>query len=1013
MVKLDNWQTKAEKAALRRIQSKQLKTQKQTTRQNKLAAQTFMAFLQEHNDAIVQSSTSPEIRIDIWADAKSAKEQQQEQQQQQQVTTIGEGRPRSSSHSLAPDNDPYYLKDRKGRVRSNSDAMAYASFNQRNATGGGGSDGKKNGRTRSGSMNACSDGSSSLGHDDSESFERSVAPRMCLKYFFGTCSATLTLSNGSRNRRKSPSKNCGGSSGAGVVVNCCEHGWHRLANRTGDSFISSSPLKHKDNQHNIDDKTLASILLHNEGSDRFETNQKSLQMALQSITSHFATTDDDTTNVPTSMDSKSHHSVLFSCHGTEKDTDVRLADVISRALSQYGCSISSITYVVMQGILVFDRYQGGLCLSSAEQEVLLFGGSRRRSVSIGEYNERRSRSLSVHVEPERSNIDSSSRSEEVIHSRTDTDIHSLHQHLVQYLPGQVLEYILKFLPVSATAILPQVCKAWNKEIGRSSPELWRHLLESHEWPCMVEFTDQSCVEETTKKYRDAFVAHYTARRDVLALKEGLELHFDRASADSSRCGKDVASFDFKDTIGQPILGQPLVEFWSDTRILVGSSRDRTLHLYDVIDSSTGNGKRCKQSVRVSIPFANSRRKSYELTAMKLDTSSIGCLFCSGDLWNLDQDIWLVVVQKEDLLCAGKGGNHVSELERHARSAFQLQETILEYMSSSSDIDTELHQWLDDRCLLHEDGVDREALKIYIADDRLVACGDGNFLMEVYISVVPKPGDLEDDDYELPPEPRVIGKIVLFNSSLGRIQWVSPQSCFVEVASLFGGGGPIEFGGVTAMFLTSMEEAVGIVVKGPDCIQCSSISLPRFRYGLTHLAAAMTSAEVVLTQEYYSRLFFPGDTQETVVRKAILHLVNRENGSSCLFDGFPNGCLLAQVIQLREDYLIVLCRSEDTLVNNQDQQNANLRLLHIPSRKTTFQANIEKSISRENIPVSMTCDGGLIAVGVQGSGIFLAGHSVSHTCNETWTNKKSKKKKWTRGKGKRDGFCRGMRQSMGG
>lgn len=70
MVKLDNWQTKAEKAAERRTVGKQRKQQRDRTRSNKALAQKLLAFLDQHNDMLLSSlsySSSP-LEIHIWTD---------------------------------------------------------------------------------------------------------------------------------------------------------------------------------------------------------------------------------------------------------------------------------------------------------------------------------------------------------------------------------------------------------------------------------------------------------------------------------------------------------------------------------------------------------------------------------------------------------------------------------------------------------------------------------------------------------------------------------------------------------------------------------------------------------------------------------------------------------------------------------------------------------------------------------------------------------------------------------
>ena len=1021
-MKLDNWQTKAEKAAERRVRSKQLKNQKQQTRHHKALAQQFVAFLQEHNDAIIRSS--PEITIDIWTDTKKtqlsycddtpAGLDDGSQHGPSEANTRNDkmkGRPRSNSHSVAHQESPQTPSRQKGRPRSNSDAITYTSSPSNTKSYG---SGKKKGRPRSASNASDTTTCSTPWNDTSGSTDTTkIAPPLCLGYFFGSCSATLVADGGMYSRRKHgpvPKKYHHAPQ--------CANGWHWLssANENNGTYTNGSPTKTKATPN-----TLASILIgkgqnNSNGKtsqDRLQANQTSLKASFESAALHFGTTDDGMATLhsqPCGMDMLCHHSLSVACH----DEKERLADALSVALSQNDFPIGSIAYVVMQGMLVFDRYRDGVVLTKNEQELLLFGGSKRRSVSIGENGECRGRSGSLQQESERST--NSSRTEVNNVDPEDimvTDNHNMHQRLVQYLPGQLLEFVLSFLPVSATALLPQVCKAWNHEIGRSSPDLWRHLLERYQWPCVVvddgtTTPSASSVEETTTAYRDNFVSLYEAKRDLLAVKLGLEQLLGRASTNpcaslSSASSKDVAAFDFIDTIGPPISGQTLMQMWSDTRVLVGSSRDCTLHLYDVIDSSNGTGKRCKQSVRVKVvPFASTRKRPYELTAMQLDNSTIGCMFASIE--EEIPDVWLVVVQREELLCAGKGGNHISQLGDGVLETFNLQGKVLESIAASGD--DEIVAWLIGHDLRHGGVLDTEELSATIASNRLVACGDGNFLFEAYLSLSPSVYD-----YGERMQSGTLGKIFLFSSSLGKILWISPQNCDPLGNTLVGLGQRIPAGDMHACFTSSLSEAVSIVVNGSGRVECSGIPIPPPARSPNGMCVAITSSEILLVEQYVEEIQ-DGD-QSTRRMKGILHLLGRKDGTACSVDGdLFEGGLLAPILSLRNEFLIALCASNAVIDNYQEQVQIIARLFHIPSRQVIHEATIEASLTAQCLPLSFACDGGPLAVSARDTGMFVAGHGVAYTRNDTWGNKKTKKKKWNRGKTKKDGYARGMRQSMG-
>ena len=744
--------------------------------------------------------------------------------------------------------------------------------------------------------------------------------------------------------------------------------------------------------------------------DPLQENQNvtSLEASSERAASHFGAAEEN--EFSGGMDMMCHHGLSVPCHNNESNgIGQHLADALSSALSQNNWPISSITYVVMKDMLVFDRYRNGMVLSDTEQELLLCGGSKRRSISMGDHGDRRSRSGSMQEDSEHFNGNNEDD------SNHDTggglvaleNMYSLHQHLVNHLPAQVLEFILSFLPVGATAILPQVCRAWNHEIGRSSPNLWRNLLKRYKWSCAVKDLASAPVEQTAAMYRDIFVSHYKARRDLQAIKLGMDQLLSRASNNpcpdvrgGSANNKDVAAFDFQDTIGTPIVGKTVLQMWSDTRVLVGSGRDCTLHLYDIIDNSSGAGKRCKQSVRVKVaPFANTRKRPYELTMMQLDLDIVGCLFATCE--EETPGVWLVVLQKEELLCAGKGGNHVPCLGDGVSDTFDLQKEVLACIAKSND--DKVVAWLMEHNLGPEALIDTEDVTVTVAADRLVACGDGNFLFEAYIAL-----SHALNDYNARTTVDTLGKIFLISSKKGQITWISPHNCDPNCVSL----ARISTGAMSACFISSSSKVVSVAVKGPQEVECFEIVPPPLIHSPDRTVVTMTSSELLLADQYMEEL--QDGEQSAREFKVIFHSVDRENGAACLVDnGVFLGGLVAPIISLREEYLIVFCASNGAMAEYQERIPFVARLFHIPSRQVVHETIMEVPLPVECAPLSFACDGGSVAVSSRDFGMFVAGHGVSHTSNDTWGNqKKAKKKKWIRGKAKKDGFARGVRQSMG-
>ena len=116
MVKLDNWQTKAEKAAERRTISKLKKEQRDRTRINKSLAQQLLTFLDEHNDQILLRSSlllSPSSvpKLHVWTDSIPSS------------FDLNSYSGQTYNDIFADDNFdelPYEISKRKGRRRSGS-----------------------------------------------------------------------------------------------------------------------------------------------------------------------------------------------------------------------------------------------------------------------------------------------------------------------------------------------------------------------------------------------------------------------------------------------------------------------------------------------------------------------------------------------------------------------------------------------------------------------------------------------------------------------------------------------------------------------------------------------------------------------------------------------------------------------------------------------------------------------------------------------------------------------------
>jgi hypothetical protein len=492
----------------------------------------------------------------------------------------------------------------------------------------------------------------------------------------------------------------------------------------------------------------------------------------------------------------------------------RVSDAIISTLSRQNCSTGSIVYLVLNGMLVFDRYRDGIVLSDHDEHILFYdgAGSKRRSVSIDEYGD---------------NAGEGSNEEIILH----------HQRLVMYLPGQVLEYILTFLPDNAVAKLPLVCKSWNNEIGRSSPDLWRHLIDRRGWPNIDVATTDAVASNQTVLCRETFESHYLAVRKLNAVVSGLRMLGIGARCSTTLQGskKDTAVLHFKDVFGRSASGRTFVRVWSPARALIAHSQDCTLHLFNVVDSSCGTSKRCRQSIRVSVAlFRSSKKRGCNLVALDLDDQVVGCLFKVGS--EMDPETWLGVVQRDDLLCAGGRGSSVSQLEEGALCSFNLQEKVLHYFLTCNDV--EIMGWLYNH-VLTGDELDVSAVDVDIKEN-IVACGNGQFLFEAAI-ILPVALDEDSVDTDAIASSALV-KVFMFSTYVGEITWVGPsgntQASVTEFLYLLKTSlvsnriaGPQTAGsphqGTRAAFVYSTSpEIFTIDVDGSGDVNCKSVSSNR-------------------------------------------------------------------------------------------------------------------------------------------------------------------------------------------
>ncbi|EJK54107.1 hypothetical protein THAOC_26333, partial [Thalassiosira oceanica] len=179
-----------------------------------------------------------------------------------------------------------------------------------------------------------------------------------------------------------------------------------------------------------------------------------------------------------------------------------LAARLRDLLSDSSVPPSSVVYVAVQGVVVYDRNRNGVVMSPAEERFLLDG----EPLDVADYARARSSSdAACPGEGEEGAAEESSRAHEL-------------------LPPSVLEDVLSYLPDEAAGALPRVCRAWRDEVGTRSPRLWTDLLDRRGWPldeCGGENVEDE-EGERIRRRRAAFVKHYSAARDVRGLVRAVD-----------------------------------------------------------------------------------------------------------------------------------------------------------------------------------------------------------------------------------------------------------------------------------------------------------------------------------------------------------------------------------------------------------------------------------------------------------------------------------------------------------
>ena len=745
-----------------------------------------------------------------------------------------------------------------------------------------------------------------------------------------------------------------------------------------------------------DYKTLCQVI------ENGQPSQQEMNLSQQA-----ATLDDRTRSRPGAMDMVYHTAIAVSA-------DQSLLEQVTGFLSCQHLSLASLVYIAMDNVFVFDRNREGLLMANDRDFLILL---------LGE-NAMRSRKFSIASENKEG-------SEETLLS----------------FPGAVLEHILTFLPDGAVPAVCRVCQPWYLEIGHT-PNLWRHMLERRQWPLPKE---QTSPESSRRVFRNEFINHYGAIRDVNAIQKALTAIKTKKTVEE----KEMAYQDFSKRRHAPSHPNSCVslQVWSQNHVLAAYSQDCSLRLFESsLKASGSQEKQCREIACQNIdPYRNTRRRSCCIMSMGLDEDYIGCL-CHVESDDLDMEAYnLVVLSRDDFLL---GGDAIADAGSDDSEALNLAvidvgEAVLNFFVSSDDADHRLLMLMD--FIEHGGGLDEVQV---FASQTLLACGHGRFMVEVSISI---PNDHHEDFHVFDR------KLVLISAEIGAVLWmgdsnpltqpVTPShedmllsymtrshsegldsTCTVAIGS---GSSPI----ITVCEIDATEQVQCAELAGTSEVVRARLEGQEegWHTPQSYRQSILITANDVIVGDILVRV-----VQEAVQeRRSFISFHPRHDASSeattCAME-IPGNMEIVRMARLRDQHAIVLCRAYVAAapldstpepvgghwlrraqpLSSSDRTDVCAIVFHIPTRCQVGSCCLLEDIHLADAPHVTVDSGDTLGVALSWKGLVMTGNDVRYVGDDSTMNesspprsgkKKKKKGSRTRREGKKDEFARGMRQSF--
>ena len=632
----------------------------------------------------------------------------------------------------------------------------------------------------------------------------------------------------------------------------------------------------------------------------------------------------------------------------ETNDSKAMNEVLQGRLSRNKIGAASIVYVVWGNKLIYDRNRGGL----REETGAGYNvdgtelPSRKEDELVSKQRRRNGRSRGESIAEREGNGD-----------YDDDGINNI----PLYFPGSVLETILIYLPDTYTASLPLVCRSWHAEIGQTSPNLWRQLLLRRKLPLprntdstnedTKSMSDQECPRDV---WRDAFISHYEAIRDVRAITELVPRTYSGQTQLESSAPNDACMIKYFSNPGAPDESSgwaSSVKVWGDGKVLVAYKDDCTLRLFEAV--SSGGSLGCRQTVSViASPEPKSKRGRWFLTGMNLDEQYV-CCFCLPEMSPLDDGTvrspFMLILNREDILCAsgGESRSRSNELEQESIFSINLREELVNYLMKEGWVG--LVDTAGDREADFIDYIENEdhsylKLRPGISSD-IVACGRGRFLFPCVFTLWNEEESSDEvlayrlflysvndrkviwstnisqfqGDPNAAPGPRMFGAAISCNHQSSSVLVPcrailtfpdSPRTALVEVLM----DGSVNYRG--ACDLDAHHMVLEEEVRGwGDFSEGEQQDGTNYESSAPYRAAAITSSTTVVAHNV--RITLGG----TLRRRAVLTFsTNKEDGgtagdlpatASALTLPVPGECEVACIQTIRSNHIILLCRTYAT------------------------------------------------------------------------------------------------------